>query len=96
MSLIPQNAVRTSQKTQCHITKINRLMSFRKIIIVYFTMIQNPLTHSLRKRGIYDEPDGTYAGFSNYDATIALVNPAGVDEFSAYVAFAQSHVNKNL
>jgi hypothetical protein len=61
-----------------------------------FTTIQNPLTHSVRKCGIYDEADGIYAGFSNYDATIALVNRAGVDYFSAYVAFTQSHVNKNL
>jgi len=44
-----------------------------------FTMTQNPLTHFVRKCGIYDEAEGTYAGFSNYDATVALVNRAGVD-----------------
>jgi len=42
-------------------------------------MIENPLKHSVRKCGIYDEADGTNAGFSNYDATIALVNREGVD-----------------
>jgi len=61
-----------------------------------FTLIQNPVTHSVGKCGIYDEADGTYAGFSNYDATIAFVNRAGVDYFSDYVALTQSHVNKNL
>lgn len=42
-------------------------------------MIQNPLTHSVRKCGIYDEADGTYVGFSNYDVTITLEIRVGVD-----------------
>jgi len=42
-------------------------------------MIKSLLTHSVRKCGIYDEADGTYVGYSNYDATIALVNRTSVD-----------------
>jgi hypothetical protein len=58
-------------------------------------MIQNPRTHFVKKCGIYDEADGTYA-FSNYDAAIALVNRADVDWFSAYAALTHGRKIKNL